>query len=194
MTRTQVFAALALLKKVLPDLASVEVSGNPDKPLMVQVVRFSDGEQLEAPRPVLDMGKLIEIDTAEAAAIEAESVGARYGGRKNGHATIVAETLVLSDRCGRIAYPPYSDNEQAENAACSDPSQRNGCVPIYCNVPSHLGVVEGQPGGRRGHHVRRHGRARARESLGQHFTSISKIFAHTERKLSSNSTPTFVFF
>ena len=85
MTRTQVHVALALLKKVLPDLASVEVSGNPDKPLMVQVVRFSDGEQLEAPRPVLDMGKLIEIDTAEAAAIEAESVGSSMG-RKNGHA------------------------------------------------------------------------------------------------------------
>jgi hypothetical protein len=85
MTRTQAFIALALLKKVLPDLASVEVSGNPDKPLMVQVVRFSDGEQLEAPRPVLDMGKLIEIDTAETAAIEAESVGASMG-RKNGHA------------------------------------------------------------------------------------------------------------
>jgi hypothetical protein len=31
------------------------------------------------------MGKLIEIDTAEAAAIEAESVGASMG-RKNGHA------------------------------------------------------------------------------------------------------------
>jgi hypothetical protein len=84
MTRTQAFIALALLKKVLPDLASVEVSGNADKPLMVQVVRFSDGEQLEAPRPVLDMGKLIEIDTAEAAAIEAESVGSSMG-RKNGH-------------------------------------------------------------------------------------------------------------
>jgi hypothetical protein len=83
MTRTQVFAALALLKKVLPDLASVEVSGNADKPLMVQVVRFSDGEQLEAPRPVLNMGKLIEIDTAEAAAIEAEA--ARSSGRGRAH-------------------------------------------------------------------------------------------------------------
>ena len=73
MTRTQVHVALALLRKVLPDLASVEVSGNVDKPLMVQVVRFSDGEQLEAPRPVLDMGKLIEIDTAETAAIDGDS-------------------------------------------------------------------------------------------------------------------------
>jgi hypothetical protein len=32
---------------------------------MVQVVRFGDGEQLEAPRPVLDMSKLIEMDTDE---------------------------------------------------------------------------------------------------------------------------------
>jgi hypothetical protein len=79
MTRTQVHVALALLRKVLPDLASVEVSGNPEKPLMVQVVRFSDGEQLEAPRPVIDVSKLIEIDSAETAAIEAEATG-----RKNG--------------------------------------------------------------------------------------------------------------
>jgi hypothetical protein len=75
MTRTQVFAALSLLKKCLPDLASVEVSGNPDKPLMVQVVRFSDGEQLAEPRPILDMGKLIEMDAAETVAIETEATG-----------------------------------------------------------------------------------------------------------------------
>lgn len=60
MTRTQVHVALALLKKILPDLASIEVSGNPDRPLMVQVVRFSDGEQLEAPRPVIDVTRLID--------------------------------------------------------------------------------------------------------------------------------------
>jgi hypothetical protein len=68
LTRTQAFIALALLKKVLPDLASVEVSGNPEKPLMVQVVRFSDGEQLEAPRPVVDLtgiAKLVELDETE---------------------------------------------------------------------------------------------------------------------------------
>jgi hypothetical protein len=75
LTRTQAFVALALLKKILPDLASVEVSGNPEKPLMVQVVRFSDGEQLSEPRPVLDMSKLIEMDSAEASAIEAEATG-----------------------------------------------------------------------------------------------------------------------
>jgi hypothetical protein len=83
MTRTQVHVALALLRKVLPDLASVEISGNPEKPLMVQVVRFSDGEQLTEPRPVLDMGKLIEMEREETAAIEAEETG--KASKKNGH-------------------------------------------------------------------------------------------------------------
>jgi hypothetical protein len=82
MTRTQVHVALALLRKVLPDLASVEVSGNPEKPLMVQVVRFSDGEQIEAPRPVLDMSRLIEMDATETRVIEAEAAAAKP--RKNG--------------------------------------------------------------------------------------------------------------
>jgi len=72
LTRTQAFIALALLKKVLPDLASVEVSGNPEKPLMVQVVRFSDGEQLSEPRPIVDMSKLIEMEKIETE-IEAEA-------------------------------------------------------------------------------------------------------------------------
>jgi hypothetical protein len=101
LTRTQAFIALALLKKVLPDLASVEVSGNPDKPLMVQVVRFSDGEQLEAPRPVIDvsLSKVIEMSDAETVAVEAEATaseaeaeaeaeatGKKAGrGRKSGH-------------------------------------------------------------------------------------------------------------
>ena len=80
----------------MPDLASVEVSGNPDAPLMVQVVRFSDGEQLEAPRPVIDVtmsSKLLEMDKAETAAIETEVSKAKKptGGaahkyrRQNGH-------------------------------------------------------------------------------------------------------------
>jgi hypothetical protein len=42
----------------------VDTSGR-DIPVMVQVVRFSDGEQLEPPRPVLDMGKLVEVDAVE---------------------------------------------------------------------------------------------------------------------------------
>ena len=82
MTRTQVHAALALLKKVMPDLASVEVSGNPEKPLVVQVVRFGDGETPE-PQPMLDVTKLIEMDKAETAEIEAEAKAAKR--RKNGH-------------------------------------------------------------------------------------------------------------
>ena len=85
MTRTQAFVALALLRKVLPDLASVEVSGNQEKPLLVQVVRFSDGKASE-PRPILDMGKLIEIERSERVEMEAE-VGDKVGERKNGHAT-----------------------------------------------------------------------------------------------------------
>jgi hypothetical protein len=85
MTRSQAFVALALLRKVLPDLASVEVSGNQEKPLLVQVVRFSDGKASE-PRPILDMGKLIEIERSERAEMEAE-VGDKVGERKNGHAT-----------------------------------------------------------------------------------------------------------
>jgi hypothetical protein len=35
------------------------------QPLLVQVIRFADGEQLEPPRPVLDMGKVVEVDAAE---------------------------------------------------------------------------------------------------------------------------------
>jgi hypothetical protein len=61
MNKLQIHAALALLRKVLPDLASVEVSGNPDKPLMVQIVRFADNEELSQPRPVLEMGQVIEL-------------------------------------------------------------------------------------------------------------------------------------
>ena len=83
LTRTQVHVALALLKKILPDLASVEVTGNPDKPLMVQVVRFSDGEQLSEPRPILDMSKLIEMDATETVAIEAEATGKSNSRKRN---------------------------------------------------------------------------------------------------------------
>lgn len=49
MTRTQAMVALSLLRKVLPDLAAVEVSGNPDKPLSIQLVRFSDGVVIDQP-------------------------------------------------------------------------------------------------------------------------------------------------
>lgn len=67
MTRTQAFVALALLRKVMPDLASVEVSGNPDRPLMVQVVRFSD-DAVGAGAPLLDAEAIeVELPSLEAA-------------------------------------------------------------------------------------------------------------------------------
>lgn len=74
MTRTQVHTALALLRKVLPDLAAVEFNGNPDNPLVVQVLRFSDGVVLDTIKPVgpakplIDMGKLVEIERQDIAA------------------------------------------------------------------------------------------------------------------------------
>lgn len=70
MTRTQVHVALALLRKVLPDLAAIEVSGNPDKPLVVQLVRFSEGDQPEPQqlaKPLIDMGSVVEIDNVSGA-------------------------------------------------------------------------------------------------------------------------------
>jgi len=42
MTSTQVTAGIALLKKVLPDVASVEVTGNEDAPLAMKVVIGGD--------------------------------------------------------------------------------------------------------------------------------------------------------
>jgi hypothetical protein len=37
-----------LLRKVLPDIQSLEISGNSEKPLQVQIVRFSDGLVVDA--------------------------------------------------------------------------------------------------------------------------------------------------
>jgi hypothetical protein len=66
MTRTQAFVALALLRKVLPDLASVEVSGNPDRPLTVQVVRFSEAEALEVEaKPLINLEQWSEAEALE---------------------------------------------------------------------------------------------------------------------------------
>lgn len=42
MTRTQAQVALSLLRKVLPDMQSLEVRGNTDAPITVSVLRFSD--------------------------------------------------------------------------------------------------------------------------------------------------------
>jgi len=44
MTPTQVQVALALMKKILPDLSSVEHTGNPDNPLeMITEIRLVAG-------------------------------------------------------------------------------------------------------------------------------------------------------
>jgi hypothetical protein len=42
LTRTQAMVALSLLRKVLPDMQSIEVSGNSDQPITVQILRFAD--------------------------------------------------------------------------------------------------------------------------------------------------------
>jgi hypothetical protein len=42
MTRTQAMVALSLLKKALPDMQTLEISGNQDQPITVSVLRFSD--------------------------------------------------------------------------------------------------------------------------------------------------------
>jgi hypothetical protein len=50
----------------MPDLASVEVSGNPDRPLTVQVVRFSDAEALEVDdKPLISLEKWSEAEQLE---------------------------------------------------------------------------------------------------------------------------------
>jgi hypothetical protein len=42
MTRTQAMVALALLKKALPDMQTLEISGNSDQPIQVNILRFAD--------------------------------------------------------------------------------------------------------------------------------------------------------
>jgi len=60
MTRTQAQVGLALLRKVLPDMQALEITGEGGAPIQVQVLRFSDPDQLDAPKP------LITIDNEEA--------------------------------------------------------------------------------------------------------------------------------
>ena len=48
MTRTQAMVALSLLRKCVPDMQALEISGNAEKPLQIQIVRFSDA-------PILDL-------------------------------------------------------------------------------------------------------------------------------------------
>jgi hypothetical protein len=64
MTRTQATVALSLLRKVLPDMQALEVSGNSEKPLIVQVMRFSDGLIIDADHNPVAGGSQIS-DVAE---------------------------------------------------------------------------------------------------------------------------------
>lgn len=48
MSSTQVTAALGLLKKVMPDLAAVQISGDEDNPLRVTEIRLVDGSPPDA--------------------------------------------------------------------------------------------------------------------------------------------------
>ena len=44
--------ALALLRKVLPDVAQLEISGPSGAPLAIEVIRFSDAQVIDiAPNP-----------------------------------------------------------------------------------------------------------------------------------------------
>ena len=62
MTRTQAMIALALLRKVLPDVATVEVTGAGGAPISVQVLRFSDGKIIDmaptAPNPLPSLSEV----------------------------------------------------------------------------------------------------------------------------------------
>lgn len=43
LSQSQVRAIEILLKKTLPDLSNVEISGNADSPLIVKIVHFGEG-------------------------------------------------------------------------------------------------------------------------------------------------------
>jgi len=53
MTRTQAQVALSLLRKVLPDMQALEITGAEGQPIQVQVLRFTDAEPLDAPKPMI---------------------------------------------------------------------------------------------------------------------------------------------
>lgn len=53
--------ALSLLRKVLPDMQALEIKGNSEQPIQIQIVRFSDAE---LPAPVtIDAKPLQTIET-----------------------------------------------------------------------------------------------------------------------------------
>lgn len=68
MSRTQAMVALSLLKKCLPDMQTLEISGNQDQPIKVEILRFSD--------PVADsMSDLHPMQHAQQPALTSRAVG-----------------------------------------------------------------------------------------------------------------------
>jgi len=53
MTRTQAQVALSLLRKVLPDMQAIEISGQDGAPIQVQILRFSDDMDSNADRAMV---------------------------------------------------------------------------------------------------------------------------------------------
>jgi hypothetical protein len=51
---------LSLLRKSLPDMQSLEISGNSDKPIQVQLIRFADGEVIDVPHQHVSVNAIEE--------------------------------------------------------------------------------------------------------------------------------------
>jgi len=63
--------ALALLRKVLPDVQSLEITGNSDQPIAIQLVRFTEDE----PNSLDTLIKMPPMIEADAVVIEPQTDG-----------------------------------------------------------------------------------------------------------------------
>jgi hypothetical protein len=69
MTRTQCNVALSLLRKVLPDVASIEIQGPGGGPVSVQVLRFSDVVIDQEPKslaPLVELPLALDVSSSQA--------------------------------------------------------------------------------------------------------------------------------
>src|SRR5215469_893661 len=74
LTRTQAMVALSLLRKVLPDMQALEISGNSERPLTVQVLRFADGAVIDADHnPVAGAARITDVAEALSATNQLET-------------------------------------------------------------------------------------------------------------------------